>query len=65
MLLYITLVSLLYGALVSFQVKLVHVRGVGCEGEGNGREEEWKVGRVKKGVVRYHPKKSFYLKKML
>jgi len=38
---------------------------VGCEGEGNGREEEWKVGRVKKGVVRYHPKNSFYLEKML
>ena len=38
---------------------------MGCEGEGNGREEEWKVGRVKKGVVRYHPKKSFYLEKML
>lgn len=62
---FVTLVSFLHKVFVSFQVKLVHVRCVGCEGGGKGREEEGKVGREEEGVVSYHLKKTFYLKKML
>ena len=53
---FITLVSFLHRAFVSFQVKFVCVRYIGCEGEGNRTEEERKVVREEEIVVKYQPK---------
>lgn len=58
------LLSLFRRDFVSFPVKLVHVRCAGCKGERNSRKEEGKLVGEGRGVVRYQPKKHFYLKKM-
>lgn len=47
---FVMMISLFHRIFVSVQMKCVHVRCVGCEGEGNSGVEEEKIGRKRKGL---------------